>query len=262
MPPTVSPLQGTGNQPYTPERVDYLASVLQSLLPGLTHDAATKWIEAERGVNGNVLGLTHNGQLYTYSSQEAGLAAAASWVKNGPGHESILTSLRTNDTQTQLVGIATSTWNPSYYQRLWNIKTASAIHDTPVTDTTSFWNGWVTYPTNTPLTQKMVDDIMATLRQHNAFGPESVASEAAALQTYNTLKSHIGEPWNPDLATKLSSELKLAADAAAGPFNTVNRVLGDVRDNFAFSLALIVGIPLALIGFYLLAGVQTGGQNA
>src|ERR1035437_5503177 len=105
-------------QPYTTARVDYLASYLQTLLPGLDKTVATKWISAERGVSGNVLGTTYNtssGQhLYTYASQEAGLRAAAGWINNNTRYSGVKSSLGSS-ASAQASALATSGWNNSYY---------------------------------------------------------------------------------------------------------------------------------------------------
>jgi hypothetical protein len=105
-------------QPYTTARVDYLASYLQTLLPGLDKTVATKWISAERGVSGNVLGTTYNtssGQhLYTYASQEAGLRAAAGWINSNQRYSGVKSSLGSS-ASAQASALATSGWNNSYY---------------------------------------------------------------------------------------------------------------------------------------------------
>ena len=107
------------NQPYTATRIDSLARYLQSLLPGLNYNVATTWITAEKGVNGNVLGVTYNnstGQhLYTYGSQEAGLQAAVGLLHSNSAYNGFLSSLSSNNAATEAKALAASPWNHSYY---------------------------------------------------------------------------------------------------------------------------------------------------
>lgn len=105
-------------QPYTTARVDYLASYLQTLLPGLDKTVATTWIKSERGVSGNVLGTTYTSDgrqhLFTFSSQEAGLRSAASWINTHSRYSGVKASLGSS-ASAQASALATSGWNNSYY---------------------------------------------------------------------------------------------------------------------------------------------------
>ena len=109
----------TGIQPYSTSRVDYLAKYLQSLLPGLDYGVATKWINAERGVSGNVLGVTYNSggsqHLFTYPSQEAGLRGAVALLHSNSAYSGFLNSLSSKNATTEARALAASPWNHSYY---------------------------------------------------------------------------------------------------------------------------------------------------
>src|SRR5450830_1354341 len=84
-------------QPYTTARINYLASYLQTLLPGLNYNVATTWITSERGVSGNVLGTTYTSggkqHLFTFPSQEAGLRSAADWINTHSRYSGVKSSL-------------------------------------------------------------------------------------------------------------------------------------------------------------------------
>ena len=110
-------------EPYTSSRIDYLAKYLQSLLPGLNYDVAKTWITSEKGVSGNVLGTTYTKdgkqRLFTYPSQEAGLEAAANWIKTRSIYAGVNTSL-SGTAQQQAVALANSPWNRSYYTKVFS----------------------------------------------------------------------------------------------------------------------------------------------
>lgn len=274
-----STLQGTGNQPYTPQRVDYLASYLQSLLPGMTHETAVKWINAERGVNGNVLGLTYHdstGQhLYTYSSQEAGLRAAASHVKSSSNYTGIVASLTSGSTAQQLVAITQSPWNARnspYYQRVFGIKLAGspspsipkATLASDITSAQADINSLNTLGINTSPSHVFTRAEATTLVTSPRPTGYGLAGDLADSAINKFVGRTVGE-WtsgqidfvgvvNPlDIAGQIGN-------VAAGLGNAI----GFVADpqNWAYLGALVIGIPLTLLGFYLLAGVPTGGENA
>jgi hypothetical protein len=295
----------TGNQPYTTARVDYLASYLQGQLPGLDHDLAVKWINAERGVNGNVLGVTYDssssagyqGKLQTYSSQEQGLDAAAALVKSSGNYAGIRASLD-KDYTTQAQAIVASPWNvrnSAYYARLFGIGTLSG---TPTQSSIGsgtlvqvggrgstlgawdFGNGpIVSFPEGKVITgtdvQVMTDALIKAGIVDNATGQALIRP---------ILATEIGQPWNKAMQERLQQKFYARAGTmptdiggALGsigdaivpqPLKDAAKVAGDIGaflfdvDNWKYLGALVVGVPLALIGFYLLAGVQTGGQNA
>lgn len=277
----VSSISGTGNQPYTPARVDYLASYYQSLLPGLSHEAAVKWINAERGVNGNVLGVTFrdaSGQhLYTYGSQEAGLRAAAALVRSSSDYAGIRSSLG-KSTIAQLTAIAASPWSGAgYYRRAFGIGGA--------TDGATTVPGIKLASTSTNPDIAGVDQIIQNLIQEQIKGFDPNAKIDPGLLTHLAAIAANGDAAN---AAKIQGvlapyfdgnhtwgDLSKALPGMSFGVAPAGSVFGPVADNLAkltgflldfenikFGMALLVGIPLALFGFYLLAGVQTGGQNA
>jgi len=272
-----SSISGSGIQPYTPARVDYLASYLQGLLPGLSHDAAVRWIRAEQGVNGNVLGVTYHDatgtqRLRTYSSQEAGLSAAAGLVRSSSNYAGIRAVLAGGDVTTQLKAIATSAWNaPGHYKFGASLGVfipkpgsgtsngsepgAIAVKATATPEQLAAWQkalasiGLPTDPGH-QITQAESDLIATKLYNVDPrlFGSKLVGKTVAEL----AVGGMIG--FDP---TQIPGAIKDFIDEKTA----ILRALLDV-ENLAYFLALIVGVPLALIGFYLLAGVPTGGQNA
>lgn len=297
-----SSLSGTGNQPYTQARIDYLASYLQTLLPGMTHDAAVKWIRAEQGVNGNVLGVTYTGsdgkqRLYTYSSQEAGLRAAASLVKGSSNYTGIVGSLASGNTTSQLMAIAASPWNaPSHYN---NGKTfglssvsnalagasgtnatlasASAVTISNTPDVVNRYLQARNIDPNTPITQSQFLDYLQWL----ATQPEGQSGDTKTwLQSglldpnSNLFKQYasgwVGEKWSR-FASGEGKTLSPQLDPLAGVATSLGTIADQVvkatqfladTENWKYGGALVLGLPLALLGFYLLAGVPTGGRNA
>lgn len=127
-------------EPYTQSRIDYLARYLQTLLPGLNYDVAKTWITSEKGVSGNVLGLTYTSggrqQLYQFSSQEEGLQAAANWVDTRSIYAGIKNSL-SGTAQQQAVAISTSPWNSAYYPRVFANLIGNGGASTPITPSPS-----------------------------------------------------------------------------------------------------------------------------
>src|ERR1035437_7300706 len=105
-------------QSYTAARISYLASYLQTLLRGLNYNVASKWITAEKGVSGNVLGTTYTsgGQqhLFTFPSQEAGLRSAADWINTHARYSGVKSSLGSS-ASAQAKALSTSGWNNAYY---------------------------------------------------------------------------------------------------------------------------------------------------
>lgn len=301
-----SSLAGTGNQPYTAARIDYLANYLQTLLPGLTHEAAVKWITAEKGVNGNVLGLTHtvNGKqtLYTYSSQEAGLRAAASWLKSAPswtGYPAVIASLKTGDTTAQLKALAASKWSGGgYYQKAF-LGTSAKSTTTAVTAkattapaksgsgktvvtssaaTLGSGGATATAQSSQPIniTVQLASDVTQLdpqlVAKLKAIGvstdPTHVISEAEAALIAQKLYNQ--DPTSTLGKATISKLTGITIGSWAGgslgqgvPLPDVTGALAGLGGFFSFFsanvpelLAIIVGVPIALIGFYLLVGVQ------
>jgi hypothetical protein len=271
----------------------------------MTHDAAVKWINAEKGVSGNVLGLKDaSGHFYTYSSQEAGLRAAAGWVKTGPawtGYPAIVSSLASGDTMTQLRAIAASKWNGSRYPA-WGFgftsKTTSVANlAQPITGGNGGLATLASAPVGTmygvtldgtPFTYADVKTMMTNLQSYRdaqypnglftSGGPLEMlfgTGVAAQLLVTQTLEKRLNQPKDAALATALQTDLGLAATKAGtgggiippeitAAFVGLGKGTAFFLDgqNWTYLIALVVGVPLALIGFYLLAGVPTQGQNA
>lgn len=294
-----SSLTNTGNKPYTAARIDYLARYMQTQLPGLSYDAAVKWIRAEQGENGNVLGVTYrdaSGQrLYQYQSQEAGIRAAVALIKSSGNYSGIRGSLG-QDTASQLRAIAASPWNaPSHYNsgRTFGISIPKGTSGSPDailavaegsggSGTTLVWG----IPDGKVLTSGDVQTILDAMQKANILpAPTDLPTTAA----YNTVKAalaaEIGQPWATPTRQRIQTSILTTAgtDSAgavlrqvAGSFPDIvpqqlkdaAAFVGDLGaaifdpENWVYAAALVVGLPLALFGFYLLAGVQTGGANA
>jgi hypothetical protein len=263
----ISSLSGTGNQPYTTARVDYLATYLQGQLPGLSHDAAVKWINAERGVHGNVLGVTYrdaSGQhLYTYSSQEAGIRAAASLVNRSGNYAGIRASLG-GSTIEQLRAIAASPWNAPNHYSAWGFGVPPSVGSQPIV----------------PIPATLVSAEADTERMRAALIAAGISTDpthALTLPEARALTRQLYPLWRGDslfstgITVGALLKLKTLGTQGGEAVGAVGDAIGfgisaaaflfDV-ENWTYIAALVVGVPLALIGFYLLAGVQTGGQNA
>lgn len=285
-------------QPYSTARVDYLARYLQTQLPGLNYDLAVKWINAERGVNGNVLGVTYDAsttpgyqlKLRTYSSQEEGLRAAAALVKSSGNYAGIRAALG-KDYTTQAKAIVASPWNvrnSPYYARLFgvaagsggstlspNIGSATLAKGGGGTTTALTWG----VPEGKVLTGADIQTITDALISANL-----VDKEKGYVLIRPILAAEIGQPWNTatrerlqqafygraaTMPTDVGGALGSIGDALVPqPLKDTAKVAGDVAaflfdtENWSYLGALVVGVPLAIFGFYLLAGVQTGGANA
>lgn len=115
---------------YTSSRISQLAQ-LWSSLTGLDYSVAQAQITAEQGVNGNVVGLTvdngsatkvypgqtgvvqaSNGQwLATFGTQEAGLQAAAWWLKSPSSpYATVRNAISTGNAAIQAHALANSGW--------------------------------------------------------------------------------------------------------------------------------------------------------
>lgn len=258
-------------QPYTPARVDYLANYLQKLLPGLTHSAATKWINAEKGVSGNVLGVTYkdaNGKqhLYEYGSQEAGLRAAVNLLHRKSEYDAFLTSLKTNNTTAEIKALAASPWNHRYYSRVF-----LGITIKPTSTSTS------TAGANAILAAFSTDQATALLQKLGiSIDPnhEFSLSEAQMLadeyaKQYNFNRSNALWQMTVDQLTNMKVSDFVSGNTSPDPLAAIGNALGQVGNLFSFVgsnipeiLALLVGVPVALLGFYLLSDIPTtGGAN-
>lgn len=291
----------TGNQPYTPARIDYLASYLQQLLPGLNHDVAVKWIRAEQGVNGNVLGVTYSdasGQhLYRYSSQEAGLRAAVALLHANPAYHSILASLGRSSVA-QLTAIAASPWaHKGYYAKAFGL---GGSHDGGGTSTitkakstatsakkvlgpspggvilasnTNY--GWSLPGANAGDFQKVLDALAAlgistdpghvlTQAEATAITNQFWTPAAGDKQKYIDSMTGMSVAQYAAQVLHLSDALTPITSAIAPWADGLAKIFAFLLDieNWKYILAVIVGVPLALFGFYLLAGVQTAGPQA
>lgn len=287
-----SSLTNTGNPPYTTARVDYLARYLQSQLPGLDYDLAVKWINAERGANGNTLGVTYrdaSGQhLYRYASQEEGIRQAAALVKRSGNYSGIRASLG-GSYLAQAQALVASPWNArnsAYYARLFGVTipiggfptgwggggiTGDVGTGTPISaPSITTLDKLLGLPAGTKIdatTAKMLQDRVKALQAdgtistetaQNLFttiGDRGVASSHGVTSTLGQVSVEIGSGKVP-----LPKELQGVADAL-GLAGATLAFLTDV-ENWKYLAALGVGIPLTLLGFYLLAGVPTGGRNA
>lgn len=291
-------------QPYTPARVDYLARYLQTQLPGLNYELAVKWIKAEQGENGNVLGVTYDaapgttgyqGTLYRYPTQEEGIRQAAALVKRSGNYAGIRASLGQSYTA-QAQALVASPWNvrnSRYYARLFGIAPLSGV--VPASTGTGALTGsherertlvWGV-PEGTILRARDVETIIASLVSANLLRDMGSTNEFPFQETNivrRILMSEVGQPWNG--LTRGRLQVKLNTEAAAQPtdpgkaLGAIGEAIvpqplrdaaafaGDIgaflfdTENWKYAGALVVGVPLALLGFYLLAGVPTAGQNA
>jgi hypothetical protein len=250
----------------------------------LTHDAAVKWINAEQGVNGNVLGVTYrdaSGQhLYQYPSQEAGIRAAVSLIKTSGNYTGIRASLGQSVT-TQLQAIAASPWNaPSHYRSggTFGVSISGFMPPTTTASTaqlvsTSSGANLATFlglDPNTPIdasTIKMIDDKIKAKEASGAISHDIAQNLLQLVGGYGVAAGHGAT--STKLGTVLFDPIT-GNQPLAAPYQALKDALnvgGDVAaflfdpDNWRYFGAIVIGVPLALFGFYLLAGVKTGGPE-
>jgi hypothetical protein len=270
----LSSVSGTGNQAYTSERIDYLARYMQTQLPGLDYNIAVRWIRAEQGVNGNVLGVTYVDaqgarRLRTYGSQEAGIRAAVSLLRSSSNYAGIRAALG-QSYAIQARAITASPWNKPnspYYARIFGINlprlpgtgTTGVLMEATASETTLA--ALLDLPADMVVDLTTIKVITARIKEYQASGKLSAEVADTLLNVVGGLgvasshgtKSTLGSVRiNPDTG---HTETVLS-DVAAG--------IGDVfaflfdSENWQYLAAIAVGVPLALLGFYLLAGVETG----
>lgn len=284
----------TGIQPYSTARVDYLARYLQTQLPGLNYTLAVKWINAERGVNGNVLGVTYDsssasgyqGKLRTYSSQEEGLRAAAALIKSSGNYAGVRASLG-KSYEDQARALVASPWNvrnSPYYARLFGVGTLSSqpnstsVPSVPTaTEVAARAPNLWTYLGKKPSDVLTDADIAKLVAGYHQVGYGSIV-ESTIVPILNGYKGRrldaipAGvkiDSQHPEFSfVPWSAQEWLLENTPVGPLvdtaetvAAVGAFLFDV-ENWQYIGALVIGVPLAIFGFYLLAGAPTAGQNA
>jgi len=249
-------------QPYNSARVNYLASYLQSLLPGLNKQVATTWITAEKGVNGNVIGLTSGTQANVYPgqtgswynaptnqwiaifpSQEAGLRAAANLIQTQPRYSKFVGTLPSGNASSQASALSTSGWNNGYYAGVFKslisatnssaagpapnggASTPLTVSPTTTNPPTSGLLGSI--PANTIIDASTVGTIVKGI-QGLTGGTGQYAPDTATLTTI--VAKYIGKPWNSDTQLNISKDVQNAIPANS-PLNgaiATNPFLGAV----------------------------------
>ena len=233
-------------EPYTQSRIDYLARYLQGLLPGLDYNVAKTWITSEKGVSGNVLGTTYTKdgkqRLYEYSSQEAGLEAAANWIKTRSIYAGVKNSL-SGTSQQQATALAQSPWNRSYYTKVFSglmggQTSPSGGTSTPLTDAP-----------NKSLTslQQLLDKIGIDSGPFHKFTQSE--SDKIATELYHVDPKLFGS----NLVGKTVSELSGGGIINFDPLNPDNPLgaklgLPDITSAVIFIGVILVGITLIATG--------------
>ena len=268
-------------QPYTTARISYLATYLQSLLPGLNNQVATQWITAEKGVNGNVLGTTYNnssGQhLFTYPSQEAGLQAAASWINTGARYSGVKASLSSGSASAQATALSTSGWNNSYYPGVFRNLIGGSPSPTPT--------GGASTPVTPSPSQTNPGSTNASSAGHSLYDYLSQAGVTVSpTQTYSSIKDTAlttftndkqFQPWmrsGPVLSTLLAqytgtplNQIPWNSNAFSGTWNplqpsgsnppgytgasgAISSLIPDVQTAITFLAIILVGIAFIGVG--------------
>lgn len=273
-----SSLTGTGNQAYTKARVEYLASYLQTLVPGLSHQLAVEWINAEKGANGNVLGVTYreNGKqhLYTYSSQEAGLRAAVGLLHRSSHYHPFLTTVKAypGNYKAQVKALVATPWNHNYYSRVWMKVVGNTVGQLKAGGSSGTVSGGTQATLASETMNQATHDILVKLGISTdpahvitdaeawaiaieGYGLSSDHANAITQETHDRLVGRTIGDWVGGL-TNPTDPLTTIAQTFTG----IGNVVSGVTHNLPEILALVVGIPLSLLGFYLLAGVPTGSE--
>ena len=106
---------------YSDAQANYVGE-LMSQATGIPVPVASTWAKSESGVNNNPYGLTNGqGQLYSFSSLQAGVQAAADWLLNPSSpYGSVRTAIKGGNNTQIAQAIAASPWGPSgYYSKSW-----------------------------------------------------------------------------------------------------------------------------------------------
>ena len=106
---------------YSDAQANYVGE-LMAQATGIPAPVASTWAKSESGVNNNPYGLTNGqGQLYSFSSLQAGVQAAADWLLNPSSpYGSVRTAIKGGNSTQIAQAIAASPWGPSgYYSRSW-----------------------------------------------------------------------------------------------------------------------------------------------
>ena len=106
---------------YSDAQANYVGE-LMSQATGIPAPVASTWAKSESGVNNNPYGLTNGqGQLYSFSSLQAGVQAAADWLLNPSSpYGNVRTAIQGGNSTQIAQAIAASPWGPSgYYSRSW-----------------------------------------------------------------------------------------------------------------------------------------------
>jgi hypothetical protein len=233
-------------QPYTTARVNYLASYLQTLLPGLDKTVATTWITAEKGVSGNVLGTTYTSggtqHLYTYPSQEAGLRAAAGWINSNPRYSGVKSSL-SSSAAAQATALSTSGWNNSYYPSVF----------ASITGHSSTPSGGVSTPT-VPTGAYTTKFLALLTANHISTDPTHIISATEANTIVANFAQFFGAGGHPLAANftgqtvgSISGTIQSSGStiAQASPLSGINL---DIPGALMFVAVILVGIAFLALG--------------
>ena len=235
--------------------------------------AAQAWIVHENGINNNILGVTSNGKLNSYSSPIEGIDAAAALLKSPDmswaGYDSIVAQAQQGNAVGFLQAISRSKWNGpggAYRDKPWVlISTFKSILsgsyggtklNSPGSDFgggtsgggggsaggsltgtgLSGFNFGVTFPEGQPLNSDMVNQILKALEKQKVFSNEPTGIGEGFVR--DILNRHIGEPWNKELQDKLQKEM-LGTATSVNPLSGINL---DVQSAVIFLAIVLVGI--------------------
>lgn len=284
---------------YSDAEVEPLAQRMVALLPGLDIRLARVWIKSESGANNNPLGVTASkgssapvGQyigpstyLIRYPSREAGIDGAVALIKRSSNYAGIRASLG-QPVNVQAAAVIASPWharNSPYYTKVFTqagLLVTRGIAplvggDGATLASAPAPNVW-TYLGKRPsdvFTQADYDKLIAGYKDVGMSDPERIIGA--------TLRPYLGRPLNtipptfridsqhPAFSLVPNSALRWLQEET--PLGTLGDIAGNGAallaalldsENWAYIGAIVIGVPAALFGFYLLAGVQTGGQNA
>ena len=282
---------------YTQSAIDSLAQ-LYSSLTGLDLSVAKAQVTAEQGVNGNVLGLTvkngatnvytgqtgvfqaSNGQwLATFASPQAGVEAAAAWLKNpNSPYAAVRAAIATGNPTIQAHALASSGWAGTGGY-LHSSAFASLLSASPGPSASPSASGsgslassvatFLGLSPSAPLTEQVAQQAAAKYAQQQTGATGGRSYSAMATGIYTQLQGWLGKalgqvPFNtPPSVTQAT--VPTGPEAAAGPSANIPTISLDVGGAIAalpgelvsaLAPVLVALIVLVIIAWLALSGVR------
>ena len=117
----------------------------------------------------------------------------------------------------------------------------------------------VSYPEGTPLTQKMIDEIIQKMQTRGDLGTLEMPVASALME--GILKQHIGQPWNKALQDTLQGKTGQAAGLAGVRFNPLSEAnlnVPDIPGAIGAAVGYVFALALIVLGFWLYTKGKAG----